>query len=78
MSHQIFLKQPCGVLEPAIYVVAVAYYPGPERSEKAVELPVDFYVPAVVEAQAYYPFHQDQEVAWPASDTDVERKRWQP
>ena len=57
-----------GVIEPAIYVVASARYQGPERAEGLVEIPVDFYVPVLLEPKGYYPFHQDAEVRGPGSD----------
>lgn len=59
-----------GVIEPAIYVVATARYKGPERAEGAIEIPVDFYIPVLLESEGYYPFHQDAEAKWPGSERE--------
>ena len=58
-----------GVVEPAIYVVAAAQYEGPERAGGSVRIPVDFYIPVLLESEGYYPFHQDVEARWPGSET---------
>jgi len=59
-----------GVIEPAIYVVAAAQYPGPERADGDVEIPIDFYVPVLLKSMGYYPFRQDAEAQWPGSDRE--------
>lgn len=59
-----------GIIEPAIYVVAAARYQGPKRAKGVVEIPVDFYVPVLLEPKGYYPFHKDAEAKWPGSDSE--------
>lgn len=59
-----------GVIEPAIYVVAVARYQGPKLAKRDVEIPVDFYVPVLLKPKGYYPFHKDAEAKWPGSDSE--------
>ena len=54
-----------GVIEPAIYVVAMARYEGPKRAKGIVDIPVDFYVPALTKHAAYYPFQQDADAKVP-------------
>jgi hypothetical protein len=57
-----------GVIEPAIYVVAMARYDGPKRAKGFVEIPVDFYVPALTKHVAYYPFQQDANAKAPKNE----------
>lgn len=57
-----------GVIEPAIHVVAAARYQGPNKDRSVIEIPVDFYIPALLKPEGYYPFHQDAEAKWPGSD----------
>jgi len=59
-----------GVIEPAIYVVASALYDGPKRAKEGVDIPVDFYVPVLLQSEAYYPFVQDAEAQWPGGDAE--------
>jgi hypothetical protein len=59
-----------GIIEPAIYVVAGARYQGPKRANGVVEVPVDFYVPVLLNPKGYYPFHKDAEANWPGSDSE--------
>lgn len=57
-----------GVIEPAVYVVAAARYDEPERVTGIVEIPVDFYVPTLMEFAGYYPFQQDAEAKSPNTE----------
>ena len=59
-----------GVVEPAIHVVATARYEGPQRAKEGTEIPVDFYVPALLRSEAYYPFIQDAEARWPGGEKE--------
>jgi hypothetical protein len=54
-----------GLIEPAVYIVADASYDGPEKTRKPVNIPVDFYIPALKEFAGYYPFQQDAEAKRP-------------
>ena len=59
-----------GMIEPAIHVDAMARYPGPKRNKGIVDIPVDFYVPALSKHAAYYPFQQDADAKGPVVEKE--------
>ena len=66
-SRQVLYDDGRGVIEPAIHVIADAYYKGPER-QKSVNNPVDFYVPLLKAPKAIYPFMKSAESKLPEGD----------
>ncbi|NEX11309.1 MAG: hypothetical protein C1942_01180 [Prosthecochloris sp.] len=64
---QVLYDDGLGIIEPAIYVTAVARYEGPGE-KGVVDIPVDFYVPVLKSSKADFPFKKDRGIKSPGRD----------
>ncbi len=66
-SKQVLYDDGMGRIEPAVHVVAEAFYEGP-GNEGMVQIPVDFYVPLLKQPKALFPYMKSFEVKNPGGD----------
>ncbi len=66
-SKRVLYDDGMGRIEPAMYVVANAFYEGP-GGDGMVQIPVDFYVPLLKQPKALFPYMKSFEVKEPGGD----------